>query len=273
MIEINLVTSNISAHFLTPPGVPAWDDRKDLYIQALGAAEPDIIGLQEVTPTQFSFLKAELQGFGALSVHVVDPDPVMLAAWREKYARFGLDDVPSPYEIHIFYRLDMLTPLVSGHWWLSPTPERPSTGFGNVAPRLVLWARFQHAGGREFTLFNTHIDHRCTGPMVELCRQQLAAFIKTGAPLVFMGDLNFNPSNLNYAQLIEDGWRDPFVVAPTTDTTTFLYDLPDIPGGRIDHILYQGGFAPLSWARIESPDPNKRLSDHDPVLVRLGLDR
>jgi endonuclease/exonuclease/phosphatase (EEP) superfamily protein YafD len=55
-------------------------------------------------------------------------------------------------------------------------------------------------------------------------------------------------------------------------TTAELYDLPELmPAGRIDHVLYRGqGLVPVAWARLISPDSDRRLSDHDPVHVQFN---
>jgi endonuclease/exonuclease/phosphatase family metal-dependent hydrolase len=270
---MNLITANVSADFLTPPGVPPWDERKHLFAQALCDAAPDILGFQEVTPRQFAFWQAQLPEFTALTVSPDNPDPGLLAAWRAKYGPFGFDAIPSPYEIILFYRTELFKQRATGHWWLSPTPDRLSIGFGNSAPRVVLWACLVHrASGRSFYIFNTHLDHRCIPSMVQVCREQFRAFSTADVPLMFMRDLNFNPDDPNYSQLAADGWRDSHSTGARTDCPTFLSDHPDIPSGRIDHILYRGdGLKPQSWARLHSPDPTRRLSDHDPVCVRLRL--
>ena len=273
-MEISVITSNVSADFLTPPGVPTWDERKQLLVHTLRDAEPGLIGLQEVTPNQLQFFQAQLLEFTALSVPVANPDPALLPVWRGKYARFGLNEIPSPYEIILFYRTKIFEVLTQGHWWLSPTPERPSIGFGNTAPRVMLWAHLRHrASSREIIVFNTHIDHRCPDEMTELCCQKFVDFTTHSAPLMLIGDLNFNPASPNYALLLNQGWRDAYEVAFGPEAATFLYDLADIPGGRIDHILYQGeALTPQTWARLLSPDPERRLSDHDPVYARFTID-
>jgi endonuclease/exonuclease/phosphatase family metal-dependent hydrolase len=273
-MELTIITSNVSADFLTPPGVPPWEERKVLYAQALRQATPDILGFQEVTPRQFAFWQAQLPEFTALTVSPSNPEPVLLAAWQAKYRSFGFDTIPSPYEIILFYRSELFEHRATGHWWLSPTPDRLSIGFGNSAPRVVVWACLVHrASGRRFHIFNTHLDHRCIQPMVQVCREQFVAFTATDVPLIFMGDMNFNPSDANYKQLAADGWRDSHSVCAGADCPTFLYNRTDVPSGRIDHILYRGdGLEPQAWARLSSPDPERRLSDHDPVCVRFRLD-
>jgi endonuclease/exonuclease/phosphatase family metal-dependent hydrolase len=268
-----VITSNCSAAFLNPPGVPSWDERKTVYAQALRQAEPTLIGLQEMTPVQLAFLEEQLPEYTSLGVSTADPDPTLLPIWQAKYGRFGFDAPPDPYEIILFYHTESYEPLATGHWWLSPTPERPSIGFGNTAPRVVLWAHLRHRPtGRDFFVLNTHLDHRCIQPMVELCRTKLAAFTGRGVPLIFMGDLNFNPAATDYHLFLEDGWCDSHLAAGGPEAATFLYDRPDVPGGRIDHIFYQGdGLRATAWTRLFSPDPQRRLSDHDPVCVHFSL--
>jgi endonuclease/exonuclease/phosphatase family metal-dependent hydrolase len=273
-MEMKIITSNVSADFLTPPGVPPWEERKELYAQVLRHAAPDILGFQEVTPRQFAFWQAQLPQFTALTISPSNPDPALLAVWQAKYGRLGFDAIPSPYEIVLFYRTELFEQRATGHWWLSPTPDRISIGFGNSAPRVVLWACLVHrASGSSFYIFNTHLDHRCIQPMVELCRERFIAFSAAGVPLIFIGDLNFNPDDLNYSQLAADGWRDSHSACAQEDCPTFLYNQPDVPSGRIDHILYRGdGLKPQAWMRLNSPDTNRHLSDHDPVCVRFCCD-
>ncbi len=39
-MKLNVITVNVSADFTNPPGVPPWDERKALLVQALQAAQP-----------------------------------------------------------------------------------------------------------------------------------------------------------------------------------------------------------------------------------------
>lgn len=273
-MEITVITSNISADFLNPPGIPTWEERKQRYLWVLRDANPSLIGLQEVTPRQLQYLQEQLPEFCALTVPVANPDPDLLAAWKAKYSKFGLPQIPDPYEIILFYRTDLFEPLATGHWWLSPTPERPSIGFGNIAPRVLLWAQLVHRDSScQFLVFNTHIDHRCTRAMVDLCRKIFFVFPPSTAWHIFMGDLNFTPSDPEYKLLIHDGWRDSHKAGSSTDSATFLSNQTGVPGGRIDHILYRGdGLNSHMWRRLMSPDPERRVSDHDSVYVRFSLD-
>jgi endonuclease/exonuclease/phosphatase family metal-dependent hydrolase len=272
-MKISIVTSNISADFLSPPAVPPWEERKVPYVDVLRKAEPDIIGLQEVTPRQLQFLQMQFSEFTALTVTVDNPTSDLLTAWQAKYQQFGFSEIPSPYEIILFYRTGAFDLLSTGHWWLSPTPDIPSIGFGNTAPRVLLWAHLHHlASNREFVIFNTHIDLRCTNAMIEVCRKKFAEFAEHYSSLFFIGDLNFNEKDSNYNLLIADGWSDSHDAAHESDSSTFLYNRPDMPGGRIDHILYRGReFIPKTWSRLLPSASHERISDHDPVHVEFQV--
>lgn len=270
-MQLTILTSNISADFLNPPGVPEWEVRKELYVNVLRQAKPDILGLQEVTPRQLAFLQERLPEFTALTVPVENPTPDLLDVWQTKFGKSGIPLVPGPYEIILFYRTDMFDCLYTGHWWLSPTPDVPSIGFGNLAPRVLLWTELAYrASHRRLMIFNTHIDQRSISPMIELCRRKFAEFTTDQLSLIFMGDLNFNEADPNYHLLVKDGWMDTHQVSQSVDSDTFLYNRAGIAAGRIDHILYRSReLTPQRWSRLLPLASNLRISDHDPVYVQF----
>lgn len=263
-MDLSTITFNVSADFLSPPGVSTWAERKTFCVQALRQAQPGIIGLQEVMPRQFEYFQAQLPAYRAITVSETARDESVKQAFQALYGQ----PLPDQNEIVLFFRKAELSLTDHGHWWLSPTPDHLSVGFGNIAPRLVLWGHIQHhASGREVIVFNTHLDHRCTLPMVKLCRKKLAAFFNRKLPLIFMGDLNVNPTQAEYALLTSDGWHDSYAVSSELNAVTFA------KRGRIDHIFYRGAcLKPQKWTRLFSPDPQRRLSDHDPVYVRFSLE-
>jgi endonuclease/exonuclease/phosphatase family metal-dependent hydrolase len=266
--ELTVITFNIQADFLTQAGVPAWEERKTLCLQTLRQAQPSLIGLQEVMPGQFDFLQSHLAEFTAITVMETTADETLLEPiWRH----YGLP-LPARNEVVLFYRTTVFDQVDGGHWWLSPTPDRISVGFGNIAPRLVLWARLRHkASGRELIALNTHLDNHALGPMAQMCQEKLTEFVDTGLPLIFMGDFNLDPARAEYKWLTGAGWRDTYTVAQAASSDSCGSQLPTFRDGRrIDHILVHGkALSPRQWLRLTSPDPERRLSDHDPVLGRF----
>jgi endonuclease/exonuclease/phosphatase family metal-dependent hydrolase len=251
-VELNVVTFNVLVDVTPTPGVPAWSQRKQLCAQMLREARADLIGLQEPSPAQVKFLLDELPGYEAVFCK-------------------GYPDATLCFKKEVFDELER------GHWWLSPTPERVSIGFGNVMPRLVVWARLRHKpSGRSLYVFNTHFDNTrpCQVKMAQLCEKRFEPFLARGLPMLFLGDFNTDQHRGDYARLTSNGWHDAYQVSPAASDTGRDANVPTtLDGARIDHIFYHGAsLVPLVWRRLESPDPKTPLSDHYPVQVRFRLE-
>ena len=269
-VQLAVITFNIQADFLSWEGIPSWDERKALCVQALRQTQPDLIGLQEVMPAQFDFLQEQLAEFTDLSVTETTMDEAFLQPIRQHY---GLP-LPARNEVVLFFRTETFELISQGYWWLSPTPERISVGFGNIAPRLVLWARLRYkASGQELIALTTHLDNRALPAMARLCQEKLIEFVQMGLPLIFMGDFNIDPARPEYSWLTSNGWRDAYVTVLTASSESRDNHQPTFRDGRrIDHILYHGeSLRPQEWRRLPSPDPERRLSDHEPVLGLFWL--
>jgi endonuclease/exonuclease/phosphatase family metal-dependent hydrolase len=272
-MEIRLITFNVFADVararplsIWQEHVPVWEERKAFCVQVLHQAQPSIIALQEVLPHQFHFLQSHLPEFSAITLtDTATQDAVLLQALRET---FNLHAIPTPHEVVLFFRAQEFEQITTGYWWLSPTPDTPSLAFGSLFPCAVLWGHLRHRiSGHEVIILNTHLDPRCLLSMVELCRERIAAVIQHGVPLIFLGDFNFTPSHNAYVLLTNDGWHDAHVASSTMSEATHM------SGRRIDHIFYRGAeVTPLTWTQLFSPAPQRPLSDHYPVSVRLRVE-
>lgn len=248
-LDLTIVSFNVLVSASKVEGIPAWDDRKDLSVQSLKATDADVIGLQETLPKQLQFFLDELKVYDA---HFYKSYPDAALLWHR----------------------DRFEPLEKGHWWLSPTPDRVSTGFGNALPRLVVWAKLRHlASGQEVYVFNTHFDNSLPSQirMAELSQEKLAVFAEEKLPMFFIGDFNTHQTRGNYELLVSNGWQDSYVVSEHASPDGRDENVITFPGvGRIDHIFYHGpGLTPQLWERLESPDPAKRLSDHYGIMAKF----
>jgi endonuclease/exonuclease/phosphatase family metal-dependent hydrolase len=251
-VELTVVTFNVMVDITPTPGVPGWTERKQLCAQVLRAAGADLIGLQEPSPAQVKFLLDELPGY--------------IAVYYKSYP-----------DATLCYKKDLFDELERGHWWLSPTPERVSIGFGNIMPRLVVWARLRHKpSGRALYVFNTHFDNTspCQVKMAELCERRLEPFLARGLPMIFLGDFNTDHERGDYARLTSNGWHDAYRVSPeASETGRDANVTTTLDGARIDHIFYHGAsLAPILWQRLESPDAQTPLSDHYPVQAKFRME-
>jgi endonuclease/exonuclease/phosphatase family metal-dependent hydrolase len=252
----------------------------------LRSAQPDIVGLQEAQPAQIRFFESSLPELTAVTVEEAMHDETLIESVRRHY---GVDLLPGekrPNEVVLYYRTAAFQMMDQGRWWLSPTPEVMSVGFGNIAPRPLLWVKLRHiSSGSVIVVANTHVDWRATLPMMEACKAHLDELVADDTPAVFMGGFNVGRSSSEYGLLISTGWRyadmgrDPRAdssassAGQTSSGPEHMQPTPPDPQAtRIDHILYRGeSMVPLEWQRLTSPDPARRLSDHDPIFARLRV--
>lgn len=250
-VEIKVISFNVLVDFSREEGVPKWPDRKDLCARLLRDQDADLVGLQEPSPGQLRFFLEQVPGYEA--VHY-----------------------KSYTDATLLFKKEVFEERERGWWWLSPTPERVSTGFGNALPRIVVWARLRHKqSGRELLVFNTHFDNTMPSQvrMAELCQQQLAKFAERALPMIFVGDFNTDQQRGDYARLVSDGWSDAYRACRQATADGRDENVPTHDGGtRIDHIFIHGPIVPLAWERLESPAPPTRLSDHFPIAARLALE-
>lgn len=236
-------------------GANAWERRRDILVETLADAHPDIIGAQELYKLQGDYVVEHLPG----------------------YAWFGVDRRGGHADEHmgIFYRRDRLRLIEFGAFWLSDTPGvAGSITWGNLYPRNVTWGLFEdRANGQRFYVLNTHLPYR---PEDEDARQKAAKLIASwidrlpaDAPVVLMGDFNVAPDGPVHA-LLSMRLTDAWIAAPAVNGpgATF-HGFTGVPDRRIDWILARG-FPPRSARTITTNRDGRHPSDHFPVLVVLA---
>ncbi|MFF3346983.1 endonuclease/exonuclease/phosphatase family protein [Streptomyces sp. NPDC002779] len=180
----------------------------------------------------------------------------------------------------VFYDTRRVRPLEYDHFWLSDTPYViGSNTWGAAFPRMVTWVRFSDLrdGDREFTVMNTHFDHRG-----QSARERSAALIAErikgldpALPVVVTGDFNV-PAHRSvvYDTLLGAGLVDTWDTAAERGPryATFHGYRPLVPDGdRIDWILTTPGVtahrAAINTFAVDGQFP----SDHLPVQASLSL--
>lgn len=235
-------------------GVNQWDARRDLVVEMLRAADPDVIGTQELYKRQGDELVARLPQF----------------SWFGDSRKGNTEDE----HMGVFYRKDRLKVRESGNFWLSDTPDVPaSRSWGNLFPRMVTWARFEQiADGVTFTFYNTHLPYRDIDEdarirCVQLILERLNA-LPGNEIVILVGDFNAPPESRVYSTLTStftDAWTRS---ARRSGPEGTFHDFTGQPQRRIDWILFRG-LKPLSVETVTTSEPPRYTSDHFPVIAEF----
>lgn len=262
-VSLKVMTYNILCSFCDPRNFDPWVDRLPYFGDTFARHDPDLIGIQELTPlgNEVAQVLEQAPGYGAIY-----------------FAPPGEDTYPDAL---ILYRSSRFTVLEHGEYWLSPTPDVPrSIGFVRLQfPRLVVWARLMDMeAGRELFFATTHFDNNSPSQELSapLAKERTAPFVGD-LPVIFVGDFNSRPPSTAYGILTADTtagfvFQDSFDLAAwrivTNQTPVPAYDIDD----RIDHIFLAGDgvtWTATDWlADLTVYGPNQRYpSDHFAIVA------
>lgn len=206
-LPLRIVTWNI--RWATPVreiNEKPWSTRAPLLVSTLSKTVADtpnaiVIGMQEVIATQLADIKT---GLG-----------------NEEWSHIGVgrDDGKEAGEFSpILYRPSALRLLYNETKWLSPTPDKPSYGWGAGSRRVVTIGVFEHVGtGRRFVAANTHLDNlspRARSEGVKVALERIQAVQRdysaegqgASLPVSLTGDFNSEPGQDAYATVTKSGY-------------------------------------------------------------------
>jgi len=241
-------------------GEDRWELRRDLLIGAIREKDPDVIGTQEL--------------FNEQGQYIVEKAP--------DYVWFGISRRGNHEDEHmgVFYKKDKFRLIDSGNFWLSETPETPGSMSWSVSlPRMVTWGRFEiKAGGRRFTLYNTHFPHRREDDEARLqCAKVIMGRIDKlpeDLPFILTGDFNSIPDSPPYAAFSSELKDARLTAARRTgpDGTNSGFKR-NTEGRRIDWIFYRGGLKVLESETVVYTKNGRYPSDHFPVLAVFEMQK
>lgn len=258
-LPLTVMTFNIR-YGTAKDGENSWERRRDLLVETVKRHEPDVLSTQEGLDFQLAYLEREL---------------------GDRYRWFGMarDADGTGEHAAVFYRRDRLTPVETGNFWLSETPEKPGTkAWGSHHNRLTTWGRFYHPEtGRSFVLLNTHLDNGSDKARREGARM-LAERVRAieDCPVIVTGDFNATAeSSEPWEVLTGTGLVDTWRAARERGGPSCTFNGFRSPGAdtdrRIDWILASPSIEVRSCETVTHSRDNRYPSDHFPVVARMCL--
>ena len=253
--ELRCISFNVRRQGSETNDQDRWEVRRYAVVKMIEQEKPSIMGIQEGKIEQVRWIEESCS----------------------EYARFGVgrnDGNESGEMMAVFYRRELYEKLESGTFWLSETPDVPSTGWDTKIYRSTTWLRMKEkATGKEFYFIDTHFDHKG-----EIARREsallVAAWIEENVPdgmtVILCGDFNSNTDDPIFDPLkkILLVARD---VAPVTDYEGTFNGFGTVDDVRIlDHFFFRKAEA-LSLKVLRNDYGADYISDHYPVVFHCRL--
>lgn len=291
-IDVRAVSSNVRYDTTESDTRNNWSSRKADYVALIKKMSPDVIGFQEVRPSQYAYLQEQLSAY----------------AFYGRYRDNGSNSEACPVA-YLKSRFDLLE---GGTFWLSATPDTVgSKTWGNGVeasglPRICTWTLLKDKKSGGFVCFAcTHLDlnagPRLAGMNLILSSERIGRFISNGIPVVLVGDMNENedsPAMVAAAGVMNDSfivsetpptgswrtlnafsWKDPANEILAADavrmypTASGRTAASGTIGKRIDFIFTSRDTRTRAFATRNDSRPGKSYypSDHYPVMADLTM--
>jgi endonuclease/exonuclease/phosphatase family metal-dependent hydrolase len=262
--ELDVMSFNIR-YGRANDGDDSWQYRNGLVMGVIKDHQPDIVGLQEALQFQLDEILATFPEFESIGI---GRDP----GGEGEYAA-------------ILYLKERFEEMDSGTFWMSETPEVPSTHWGNTHLRICTWARLlDKQSDQHFYVYNTHFDHR-----IQLSRENSAVLLAKRIsgrahddPVIVMGDFNAGEDNpaITYLKGMDssigespvglvDTYRELYPDEKVVGTFNGFKGVND--GKKIDYVFVFPGTTVEEAKIVRDSVDGRYPSDHYPVSAKVVL--
>lgn len=252
--SITMMSCNLRC--LTPLdlGKKSWFYRADLLLSDIAGQAPGIIGFQEATRWQYSYMTEVL------------PDYDSVIDYR--------DDTLFSEGCPIFYHRELYTLVDKGSFWLSETPEVMSRDWGSQCYRICSYVILtDNTSGEDFVVFNTHLDHVSDEARINGIAVVLDKIVQFGGlPAVIMGDFNALEGSETYLSATENFLDARYEAAQTCDSHTYQNWGSPESFRRIDYFMISpAGFTVDRYDVVQPMHDGVYASDHCPIILQVRL--
>ena len=251
--ELTVMSFNVRYPASSDTGQKAWSTRLPAVISMLKEKQPDLLGVQECYYSQRADI---LKSFPTWKYYGVS-------------RASGKDTDSAAETTSILYNASRFKLIDCGTFWLSETPDTPSTGWGATIKRSTTWILFEEIKtGKRFYHVNTHLDHASAQAQEEgakLIRTRVTAMNKNKYPVVLTGDMNVAQVSAacNNFQM-----KNARTTAKSTDNGITCHGYGS-KTQQIDHIFYEGFYVESFRTVVGQWNGLNYISDHSPVMAEF----
>ena len=240
---LTIMSFNIQNKYVLDCFSKFFNSRMTKILKIIEKENPDIIGLQEVTPKIKKILEERLPQYNIIG--------------RSRYNDQSMAD-----EYNLIMASKKHRIVTSGTYSLGPDINKVgSRGLLDVFPRICSYTKIEHQG-KIIAIFNTHLDHLLN---YNRCKQlkQIKNIINlqgTGCNII-MGDFNLTRESEMLKEFMDEDYKN---VADDLEQPTFRNLF-------IDQILFTDEISLLRAYVNDSQDLEKYPSDHFPIVAKINL--
>ena len=253
--ELTLMSTNVRCYAPDDLLKKSLFYRMELIATDVSRVMPDVICFQEMQGLHYNYLED------------VMPDYSSVMAFRDNsIIREGCS---------IFYRTDRFEEIESGHFWLSETPEVQSKDWGSAHYRICVYVCLKDRNtGKEFIVFNTHLDHKSEEARIKGIQVVLNKIQELEGRTAFLvGDMNA-AGNSTTIESTKQSFDDAKKIAALSDGNKYTYNNWGNPGGKslVDYILISKGDATVSEYHVLNNCYNGVYSsDHSSIYAKVEI--
>ncbi len=252
--ELRVMSCNVRCISPTDFSKKSWFYRADLIMQGIEKEQPSVIGFQEATKWQYSYLCDTLSSYDSVITYRDDA--------------FNSEGCP------IFYRSDMYTLIDKGSFWLSETPDVMSKSWGAQFNRVCSYVILKdNATGTEFVVFNTHLSHISDEARINGIQVVLDKIAEFGSkPAVLMGDLNAKEDSKTYKSATNNFYDAKYQTENTMTSCTYQDWGEQLDRECIDYVMIsKQGLKVNSYKVVTDTYDGVYSSDHFPLSVSISF--
>ncbi|SFG80393.1 Metal-dependent hydrolase, endonuclease/exonuclease/phosphatase family [Halopelagius inordinatus] len=260
--EGTLAACSFNVRYDNPEDDYPWGSRLPRVAETVDQIDPELLGVQEAQPNQFADLRETVTGY--------------------EWYGLGRDGDDESEAVPIAWYSDQFELRDKGVFWLSPTPDEPSVGWGAENPRISTWASLTHdETGADIWFCNTHFSHvdaEARRESAAIIRKRAEQRSENGEMVVITGDLNSVPTAPPYHVLtgqtgsagsspVVDGRREAGTTSVYGPWGTF-HGFTDELRDRIDYVFTPAEAEVLQYRTLGIREGAYR-SDHLPIVAHF----